>query len=171
MKKYLSIILMIIVISFFWVRPAVAHTLKIDRSIGVSVHINPDDAPQAGKESSVFVEITDSSSRFNTANPSNCICTLTVQYEGKPLAQLPVVSGGAYAQLRYTFPHAGRYTVIVEGRPNGEGQAFQSFSLSYEYFVKGETSVSETNPLVPYIPYVQSLCGAFIVWMFIAVKR
>ena len=171
MKFFLSIILMIIGVSFFWVRPVLAHTLKIDRAIGVSVHINPDDAPQAGKESAILVEITDSSNRFNTANPSNCICTLQVMYEGKSITTIPVVNGGSYAQLRYTFPQAGRYLIVVEGKPNGEGQAFQSFSLSYEYFVKGDSSVTETNPLVYFIPYIQALCGAFIVWIFISVKR
>ncbi|MBP9814157.1 hypothetical protein KBC80_03090 [Candidatus Woesebacteria bacterium] len=172
MKRNLFIVMMgIVTMCMYGAYPVYAHTLKIDRAIGVSVHINPDDAPIAGKESAILVEITDSSGRFNATNPSNCICTLTVKSDGKSLVQLPVVSGGSYTQLRYTFPNAGKYSVVVDGKPNGEGQFFQSFSLTYEYFVKGETSITEVNPLVPFIPYMQALCGAIIIWMFVSIKR
>ncbi len=172
MKKIIfSIFLCFILIGAFGARSVYAHTLKIDRSIGVSVHINPDDSPTVGKESAILVEITDNSGRFNAANPSNCLCTLTISTQGVAPVHLPIVSGGSYAQLRYTFPASGKYMITVEGKPNGEGKLFQSFSLTYEYFVQGDTAQNAENPLVAYVPYVQALCGAMIVWMFVSVRR
>ena len=172
MRKHIVIIILsVIFVCVYGARSVDAHTLKIDGAIGVSVHINPDDEPIVGRESAIFVEITDSAGRFNAANPSNCLCTLTIFSDGVRVAQLPIVSGGSYTQMRFVFPTSGKYTLVVEGKPNGEGQLFQRFSLTYEYFVHGEIGSDEVNPLLAFIPYVQALCGAIIIWMFISIRR
>lgn len=172
MKKILNILPLCFVAAFlFCVPPVYAHTLKIDRAIGVTLHIDPDDAPLAGVESKLFVEITDSSGRFNSANPSNCECVLTIFSDGKARASLPVVNGGSYAQLRYIFPTSGKYEIEITGKPTRDGQRFQAFTLMYEYYVKGKTTTGMLNPLIAYIPYIQALCGGIIIWMFMSVKR
>jgi hypothetical protein len=150
-------------------KPTFAHQLKIDGSMGVTIHIDPDDEPRAGTESKIYVTFEDSSGRFNPANPSNCICTLTIFSGEQQVVQLPVVNGGAYAQLRYTFPTSGKYTAVVEGKPTGEGQRFGAFKTSYEYYVRGDGVVIDQNPLSVYIPYVEATIGAGIVWMFMRV--
>jgi hypothetical protein len=149
-----------------------AHTLKIDGNIGVNLHIDPDDAPIAGRESKFLVDIQDKSGRFNVNNPENCDCTLTIMQKDTVLNVLPVTTGGMYNQIRYTFPSSGTYHVIVEGKPNGKGVAFQSFRTNFEYFIssgdsQGVSLKTDSNPLLVWLPYIAALIGSCIVLMFV----
>lgn len=149
-----------------------AHTLKIDRAIGVNLHVDPDDAPVAGVESKFLLDIQDKSGRFNPNNPTNCDCVLTISQNGTPLATLPVIAGGTYAQLRFTFPHGGVYTVVVEGKPKGEGVPFQSFHTQFEYFVRANVSETQTvstseNALAAFLPYVVLGVGFVVIVLFV----
>lgn len=148
-----------------------AHTLKIDRNIGVNLHIDPDDAPVAGRESKLLLDIQDKSKRFNPDNPANCECILTISQNGTALKSLPVVVGGSYAQLRFTFPHEGAYSVIVEGKPRGGGVPFQSFRAEFEYFVRSEAPAGDVflteNALIRFTPYVALGVGLVIIAMFV----
>jgi len=168
MKK----IIVILFFSFLCVTPVFAHTLKIDGNIGVNLHVDPDDTPIAGRESKFFVDIQDKSGRFNPNNPSNCDCKLIISQKDTVLKTLLVTVGGSYAQLRFTFPTAGTYTVVVEGKPLGQGVAFQTFRTKFEYFVKSgsseESSVqTDQNALRGYAPYVALVIGLVIITMFL----
>lgn len=169
MKKIILSIAMLLM-GMLWAPTVSAHTLKIDGTMGVTLHIDPDDQPVVGVESKLFVEIEDKSGRFDSNNPSNCFCILRVVSRGETIATLPVVSGGSYAQLRYTFAAPGRYRVIVEGKPNKDGQLFQAFSTTFEYYVRGDADISERNPLLAYVPYVVALDGVIIILMFAGIK-
>ncbi len=149
-----------------------AHTLKIDGNIGVNLHIDPDDTPVAGVESKFLLDIQDKSARFNPNNPANCECTLTISQNGTMLKTLPVVAGGSYAQLRYTFEKSGLYVVTVEGKPKGEGIPFQSFKTSFEYFVKSQdtaigTTETQGNALAGFLPYVVLIVGLCVIALFV----
>lgn len=149
-----------------------AHTLKIDGNIGVTVHIDPDDAPKAGEEVKIFVDIEDTSGRFDVQNPENCDCRLTVREAGVVIATLPVTTGGRYNQLRYTFAGPGVYTVSVTGTPVGKGRAFQAFRTDFEYYVSSGNSDSATkvfrpNPLRLWAPYIAAAVGSAIVLLFV----
>lgn len=173
MRKFLlSLLVCLSVGLFFEVTSVFAHTLQIDKNIGVNLHIDPDDAPVSGKESKFLVDIQDSSGRFNPNNPANCDCVLTVFQYGKELKKMPVVAGGAYAQLRYTFPTSGVYKIIIEGKPKGEGIPFQEFRAEFEYFVKpGSSDTSsfqvQQNGLGMYIHYIVLGIGIIIILMFV----
>ena len=149
-----------------------AHTLKIDGTIGVSLHIDPDDAPTAGQESKFFLDITDKAGRFNPSNPGNCACVLHIEYDGELLKTFPVVSGGSFTQIRYTFPHTGTYKVTIEGRPQGEGIPFAEFRTVFEPYVAPGVSeeareATSANILRQYIPYVSAALGVAIVLLFL----
>jgi hypothetical protein len=173
MKKYIFILLIGQFIGlFYFVTPAFAHTLKIDGNMGINLHIDPDDAPVAGAESKFLLDIQDKSGRFNPNNPSNCDCVLTILQNGVTLKTLPVIAGGTYAQLRFTFPTSGVYQVIVEGKPKGEGVPFQSFHTTFEYFIKpGGSEISfvqtQKNALYEYAPYAGLAVGLLIILMFV----
>jgi len=172
-KSVLFIFFLLLLASF---APSVyAHTLKIDGNIGVNVHIEPDDAPVSKSESKILVDITDKSGRFNPANPGNCACFLSVLQNGKELTKMAVTTGGMFNQLRYTFPEGGSYQVKIEGKPNGNGLAFQGFSVLFEYYVKGAGSYSSTpsarNPLRDQFTLISILAGSAIIMLFLIPTR
>src|SRR5258706_8999090 len=111
MKK--NIVFVMFIVFFLAPQQVFAHTLKIDGTIGVILHVDPDDAPVAGIESKLFVEIQDKSGRFNVNNPENCDCRLSIVQKDKTIKTLAVTTGGTYNQLRYTFPISGVYHVVI----------------------------------------------------------
>lgn len=171
MKRRIALIIFFLLLSVYFVPSVSAHTLKIDGNIGVNVHIEPDDAPVSKSESKILVDITDKSGRFNPANPGNCNCFLTILQNGQELTKMAVTTGGMFNQLRYTFPQGGSYQVKIEGKPNGNGLAFQGFSVIFEYYVKGAESVnsisSARNPLRDQFALISILAGSAIIMLFL----
>jgi len=140
---------------------AYAHTLKIDGSIGVLMHIEPNDAPVAGDEARVFVNIQDTKNKFN---PAYCNCTLIIQYEGNDIAQIPIIIGGSYNAIKFVFPRSGGYVLKVIGKPTTPG-AFQEFQVTYEYYVKSKLATAGQaagNPMRDYFPYVTLIAGVMM---------
>lgn len=174
--KYRNVLLIFFILLLASFVPSVyAHTLKIDGNIGVNVHIEPDDAPVSKSESKILVDITDKSGRFNPANPGNCACFLSIVQNGKELTKMAITTGGMFNQLRYTFPEGGSYQVKIEGKPNGNGLAFQGFSVIFEYYVKGAGSISSIpsarNPLRDQFALISILAGSAIIMLFLIPTR
>jgi hypothetical protein len=146
-----------------------AHVLKVDGSIGVTVHIDPDDAPVAKKANTIFVSIKDRDKQFDEKNPVGCDCTLQVVKGEKVIDMIPVTTEGSYNTLQYVFPSSGTYTLLVSGKPNGKSSAFQPFITSYEYYVQSSdsTAVDKTNRLLIYLPYLSLVAGVLILFMFL----
>lgn len=173
MKKYIFVLLVCQLVGLFlFVTPVFAHTLRIDGNMGINLHIDPDDAPVAGMESKFLLDIQDKTGRFNPNNPSNCDCVLTIMQNDVVLKTLPVIAGGTYTQIRFTFPTSGVYQVVVEGKPKGEGVPFQAFHTTFEYFVKpgGLESAAvqvHQNALYEYAPYAGLAVGLLIILMFV----
>lgn len=161
--------LLFLLVIFFGIVPKVsAHVLKIDGSIGVTVHIDPDDAPIAKRENIIFVTIKDADKKFDENNPISCDCVLSIVKDGKALATLPITSNGAYNTLRYSFPSSGTYQLRIVGKPNGKGTAFQPFDTQVEYYVKSSTPLFDRqNPLLVYFPYLTLLAGVIILFLFL----
>lgn len=160
-------------IFLFCIHPTVsAHTLKIDGSMGVTVHIDPNDEPVEKIESKIFVDISDKSRRFDPKNPGTCECSLIVEQKGKTPETLPIVAGGVYTQLTYTFPTAGSYRLLVTGKPINGG-TFAPFRTQYDYYVHGNISAIEPmtdNPLQRLFPYIVAFAGSIIVLLFVFAK-
>lgn len=145
---------------------ASAHTLKVDGTFGVTVHIDPDDAPKAQEQSTIFVSIKDRSGKFDEKNPQGCDCMLTILKDGKELTQLPIVTGNTYKTLSYTFPQSGSYDLVVTGK----GKTLDPFGASFSYYVSGEntdTFLATQNPLWNYFPFVIVIVGFVILLMFL----
>jgi hypothetical protein len=143
-----------------------AHTLKLDGSIGVLTHLEPDDAPVAGQPTKIYIEITDTANQFA---PSVCDCTLAVIYEGRAIETLPVTVAGSVTNLSYTFPNSGVYELKITGRPVATAQ-FRPFTATFDYYVTagnaGISSAKRTNPLQAYVPYSIFAVGLAVVLLF-----
>ncbi|MGB8215698.1 MAG: ferric reductase-like transmembrane domain-containing protein [Candidatus Methanoperedens sp.] len=167
MKKNL-ILFLIFFVSFI---PCVhAHTLRVDGSIGVLMHADPNDAPVAGQVTSFFVNIQDNSGKFNI---SACNCTLAIEKDSREIAAFPITSNGFHQQIEYSFPASGIYKAIVVGKPATVGE-FQSFKTTFEYYVSGNLKTGnepDANPLQDYFPLIVLIAGLAILAMLVPNRK
>ena len=134
MKK---IFISIIFISLFFAPGASAHILKSEGSIGVLLHLSPDDDPIVGEPANFFFEIKDKDNKFQ---PADCICKISIQSN-----YTEVFSGDLFiandsndinaAVFSYTFPAKAIYNIIVSGQPKTAG-GFQTFHVEYDVRVE-----------------------------------
>ncbi len=145
--KLNTFLLIVSALIVFIVMPSIvsAHTLKINGSFGITTHIEPDDAPLAGQESKILIDIQDKSNRFNPYNPQSCNCVVEIQQNGRILKRLPFVIGNSFVQPRFVFPYGGTYRVLVRGEYNGQGTAFDSFIGSFDYYVDGQNKMADVS--------------------------
>jgi len=171
-----GVILILAASSIAW--PAFAHVLKTDGSIGAVLHIDPDDDPIAGSQSSFFFEFKDV---HHTFSPENCNCTFAILEQGKTIFSQPLFQNNTSpsltnASIFYTFPKRDVYVVRVMGEPltpNG----FQPFVLNYDVRV-ARSAVASTTPTAPgenwfsvHIIHLIGIIGASIFMVFFILKE
>lgn len=110
-----------------------AHELVRDGNVAALMHTDPDDAPLVGKPTAVFFELNQRGGRAIAL--AGCTCSLSI-YAGsvratsRPLIQGKLVQGKGEILSSVTFPAAGAYTMVLQGRPK-TGAAFSPFKLSW----------------------------------------
>jgi hypothetical protein len=128
MKKVIAAICSALLLTVVIVNPASAHVLKTDGTIGVVLHIQPDDNPTAGVVTTYQLAFDDTSGQFNL---KNCDCGVSVQQNGATIDTGPLVVSSSLASTdTYTFKTPDVYTLVISGKPKS-GNSFQPFSLSY----------------------------------------
>lgn len=141
------------------ITPVFAHVLKTDGNVGAVVHIDPEDDPIVGQETTIYFDIKDKSGKFNA---ENCDCIFIVKKAGNNIFSQPLK--GTIGS--YNFPEKNIYTLELKGTPKAEGQ-FDAFTLSYDVRVEREGDAesvttsdipSESNPfinfLVEHVPHI-----------------
>ena len=122
--------------------PVSAHILKTDGTIGAVLHIQPDDNPTAGTETTYQLAFADTNNAFTL---SGCACSVSIQVGGETVTtQSLTLSGGLVSTDKYIFKTAGVYTVVVDGRPKS-GTPFEPFSLNYVVRVTANNHIN-TQP-------------------------
>ncbi len=133
-----TILLFISVGLFFSAAVASAHVLKVDGSIGSTLHVDPADNPVVGSPATFYFEIKDKQNKFTS---EGCSCSVTIstsQGEVLHTEQLFTQSSAAGFSnplLQYVFEKGGVYTVTLTGMPKAPG-AFQDFQLKYDVRVE-----------------------------------
>lgn len=149
---------------------ASAHTLKVDGSIGVTLHSDPNDDLSAGRLTTFSVDIKDKAGRFDPARPGNCECIFTISRDGKQVAELPITAGDVYVPLTYTFKEGGVYVMTVKGTPT-DIRAFSSFSVDFKSYVRSGTEANtdapQANALRPALPFVMLVAGLLLLLIVI----
>lgn len=137
-----------LLLSIFWLIPSItlAHILKTDGDIGAVLHIDPDDDPIAGEQTSFFFEFKDKQNKFT---PQGCDCTFYIIQEGKQIFSQPLfqnnIDQGLYsASIFFTFPKKDVYQVKLTGKPILP-DAFEPFSLVYDVQVARQSPSLDTN--------------------------
>ena len=120
-----------------------AHVLKVDGHMSVLLHVNPDDNPVAGQQTTYFLYFNDDTGTFAA---SKCICTVTIQSQNQTIAAQPVNAIDATdTENSFTFPEPAVYTMRVDGKPKQAG-AFQSFGVSFTVRATGASATIQPFP-------------------------
>ena len=141
-----------------------AHVLKVDRSIGAVLHIDPDDDPIVGEPAYFFFEFKD---KKNVFKPEFCDCTVSIIKDGisvysQPLFQDNPTADTNNASFAYIFPEKNIYQVKVEGNPN-KPKAFQPFSLTFDIRVARTSDTTGSTPTRrPYVLYAVLFIISFV---------
>ena len=149
---------------------ASSHLLKIDRDIGVLVHVDPNDAPVAREKAALFIEIKDRSNRFA---PERCDCRLAISAQGKQIFSDKIFTQGRQSSGSFfLFPEAGMYRLDVVGTPL-DGTSFQAFRIPFDIRVEPNESSqgSGESPLTRYWPVWMVLLLAVIAFIFAVLSR
>ncbi len=149
--------------------PTFAHLLKIDRDIGVLMHIDPGDSPVAREKATLFFDIQDRTGRFGAAQ---CDCRFRIQKEGAEVFEGKLLLQNAQSTAAvYSFPEAGVYRVQVTGAPQ-MGAVFQAFSVGFDLRVEhGEAERSWTEELLAFWPLWTVLGLVLAGWIAVLAKN
>ncbi len=152
----------------FYISSVFAHVLKSDGSVGVVMHIDPEDDPIVGQPASFFLEFKEKNETFKA---DNCNCKLSIYKDGKEIFSQPLSldssnSGVYQSAVYFTFPEKNVYTIKIAGLPKSEGN-FQPFNLSYDLRVSREpdsqpakTESESSRWIKNHIPH---LIGSFLI--------
>lgn len=121
--------------------PVSAHVLKTDKNIGAVVHIDPEDDPIVGEQTTIYFDVKDTEGKFSI---ENCLCIFKVTKNGQDVFMQTI--NGTTAQ--YNFPEKNIYTLELKGTPKFEG-AFTPFTLTYDVRVERTNTTSSTNEQSP----------------------
>jgi len=137
------------------VAPVAAHNVQTAGDVGGTLHIEPNDNPQAGKPALTWFALT---RRGGQVIPLEaCECQLAVYAQprsdnAQPVLEptLEVVKAEEYQGIpgaAIAFPKAGAYELELRGTPK-PGANFQPFELQFPVTVTG-ASASSASPQAP----------------------
>jgi hypothetical protein len=119
-----------------------AHEVKVSGEIGGTIHIEPNDTPKAGTANLAWFALTRRGGQPIAL--SDCNCTLAVYAQPRRDGDTPILQPRLSAtsaegrqgipSASITFPRAGAYDVVLQGRPVNSGM-FTPFSLNFSVTV------------------------------------
>ena len=121
---------------------ASAHTVKISADVGGTLHIEPNDNPQAGNPSQAWFALTRKGGKAIALKDCNCQLAVYAQphtAKEPPLLEPPLkpISAERYQGTPgadIIFPKPGAYQLALKGKPIA-GKDFQPFELKFEVTV------------------------------------
>jgi len=140
MKKITTIFFLAIALLIV-AKPVQAHFLARDGNVGAVLHVDPNDDPVAGSQSSFFFEFKDKENKFK---PQNCDCIFEIEENEKNIySQLLFQNSSniniSNANVFYTFPQKDIYQVKVIGKPTTQN-TFQPFTLTWNFRIDQQSS-------------------------------
>ncbi|WP_353259843.1 hypothetical protein [Prochlorothrix hollandica] len=134
--------------------PVMAHQVQIDRSVGATQHIEPNDTPRSGELSRLWFALT---RQGGTIIPlDTCDCRLAVYPQPptpEPLAipELTPYSAEGYTNIpsaQVVFPQVGTYELVLTGQPRTVGD-FDPFELTFKVTVAQGSAPADPVPPSP----------------------
>ncbi len=123
-----QLVIVLVAISCFMPRRALAHVLIQDSTVNVGavLHINPDDDPVAGQSSELYFDIQDANSRVRIPYEGY---QLLVTDETGQTKQIVTSFHDTNVIATYVFPTQGLYRLELKSAPKYD--QFQKVSLRY----------------------------------------
>ncbi|MEN9407137.1 MAG: hypothetical protein RLZZ455_353 [Candidatus Parcubacteria bacterium] len=169
MKQPTTLLLLFLSLFILFPQTSHAHILEKSGTIGGVIHIDPDDDPIVGQESSIMIELKDTESLLTK---DNCTCSFEIISEGKTLYEQPLFQGIENSDqsiaIPYTFPRRDIYLLRIKGQ--ALDKEFNPFTLEYSIRVSREQSekkslTSSVSFLSTHLPHT---IGVGIIILFIA---
>ncbi|MBW4472161.1 MAG: hypothetical protein KME45_17410 [Stenomitos rutilans HA7619-LM2] len=122
--------------------PLIAHQEQTGASVGVMIHLDPNDSPYASKPTLTWFMLTRRGG--NMISPTTCNCRVTV-YDGRnqaiarslPLSTMELEGhqkGHRAIRTTITFPKPGAYTVVLSGQ--AKDKSFAPFETKFPVTVR-----------------------------------
>jgi hypothetical protein len=140
----------------FWSPPAWGHQVEVADDVGATLHVEPNDIPQAGIPTDLWFALTAAGGAIIPLE--DCDCTLTVYDQSGAIAVTPTLTpttAEGYADIpgaTLTFPTVGAYELVLAGQPSAERQSFSPFELRFEVTVAGTAAAPATTPTAAIAP-------------------
>ncbi|BAY25438.1 hypothetical protein NIES2100_52440 [Calothrix sp. NIES-2100] len=152
-----------------------AHTVKIAADVGATLHIEPNDNPQAGQPSQAWFALTRKGGKAIALKDCNCQLVVYAQphtAKEPPLLEPPLkpitaerYQGTPGADI--IFPKPGAYQLALRGKPIA-GENFKPFELKFEVTVAASAVNLSQNSQDVNNDVVQSQSQSFPLWAIAA---
>ena len=142
-----------------------AHVLETAGSIGMVLHVDPDDDPIAKVPSKMYFDFKDKAGDFDI---NNCTCYLKIYAQDELIHTERLIK----TDTTFTFPNKNVYTIRLEGEPK-TNPGFNKFSLSYDLRVDREVDklvTKKNNSGFSYIFFSALLMISTVVFIFVKKK-
>lgn len=131
--------------------PAWGHQVEVAADVGATLHVEPNDIPQAGAPTDIWFALT---ATGGTIIPlENCDCAVTVYDQAGAAIVTPTLSpttAEGYENIpgaTLTFPTVGAYELVLSGQPSPTAAgAFTPFELRFEVTVAGTAAPPPLTP-------------------------
>lgn len=160
LPKYFTVLITTILLLYF-PSQAHAHFQDMEQSVTGILHVNPDDSPVVGEESTLVLFITDTKNNFSF---ETCQCTLVVTGPDNFEARTFLTRTG---EARVTFPNKGVYKALFLGMSQEGSHLFDlNFDIRVERVTTQPSSTSSVH--TPYLNLISLfiLISAAIIYTF-----
>jgi hypothetical protein len=163
--KYFLLSIILIFICFL-PKTTFAHVLESENAFGGVMHINPNDEPVVGSQSTIIFDIKSKDEDFKL---SDCVCNIHIIKDKKEVAllplQIPDPKSPNTGTVIYTFASPGDYSLKMTGKPHPDEE--ETFTLTYPTHVTALKEVATTpqsrNSYLKYIGAVVLLVLLFVI--------
>lgn len=158
-----------------------AHKVKTDTDVGATLHIEPNDNPEAGKPTKLWFALARKGGKVIPLEECDCnlqVYKEPVKQQNSPILKpsLEAVSAEKYQGIpgtRMTFPTPGAYQLTLSGKPRNNTESFQAFELKFPVTVAVGKTVTETLAQAPELRIEdnearQKNVPRFPLWMIVA---
>lgn len=137
MIKRSFIVTIIFSIIYFFPLSVYAHFPRTDKSMTVTLHVDPNDDPIPGQQATLYFLFSDATKKFQLRN---CTCAVSISEQGKQIyQQMPIEKRYTHpsiwgTSIPYIFPKRDVYHIMLTGTPVHPND-FQPFTLSWDFRV------------------------------------
>ena len=170
-SKLIQVVVLYSILHAAYSMPVFAHVLKTDGSVGAVIHVDPDDEPHAGTQSTIFLEFHDRAGEFSF---EKCDCTLSIASGGKTVYSQnfkDLTLDGSSIGTSFVFPDSGVYKIKVDAEPQA-GAKFKDFQLVFDMRVlPGDSTSGEADNSKYIVPAILAIAAVFLLVYYWRYRR